>query len=313
MLLSTVFCWALSPLVQSQTLYTISMDYMTFSALEDRLEAITTEDIKNKYEIEDSVWISLSGSHSFSSNFHGFLDISTKQEDASNNLKMLAALSNEDYTFKTRRGKIEGQFSQYVNDGSGTHQIEEVSTEYFSIDAQYGSEIFVGIRYLDMSAPTVLEYPPTIDLSQVKTITKDGLDPNFKISAWEFILGMDQFQHSLRQATTNPDWYPTVQFMLGIGFGEGTISETGRINYEAASSQTLTDNKVDVEVIEAEAKISYAKDFRIASNMKATIAVGYAINVLSYYAEDGGGSFDDLVVEQEIYNHGPSFTLGMVY
>lgn len=291
------------------TQFSVSTEYLTFYAIEDRFNSLVGEDIENKYEIEDSVWITLSGSHSFSENLHGFLDISSSQQDASNNLKLLASLSNKDWKFRTRRGKFVGQFSQFENNGSNLHQSEEVNTEYFSIDAQYG---IVGIRYLDMEAPTVLEYPPTTDISDLTTTSFDGLDPQFALSAYEVFISYDGFQDALSKSYINPNWYAAVRAFVGVGFGTGTLSNTGRTNFENKSGETLADDKVSVEVIEMEMKVSLAKDFHLGAGSKASLALGYGFNILAYAGEDDS-SFGALTVDQEIYHYGPSLSLGMNY
>jgi hypothetical protein len=291
------------------TQFSVSTEFLTFYAIEDRLDSIVGEDIENKYEIEDSMWVTLSGSHSFSENLHGFLDISSSQQDASNNLKLLASLSNKDWQFRTRRGQFVGQFSQFESNGSSLHQTEEVNTEYFSIDAQYG--VF-GIRYLDMEAPTVLEYPPTTNLSDLTTTSFDGLDPEFALSAYEVFISYDGFQDALSKSYINPDWYAAARVFLGVGFGTGTLSEAGRTNFEKESGKTLADNKLSVEVVEMEAKVSLAKDFHLGAGSKASLALGYGFSTLIYTGEDDS-SFGALNVDQEIYHHGPSITFGMNY
>jgi hypothetical protein len=293
---------------QAQTQVSVSTDYLTFSGMESRLEGVFG-DIKNEYKIEDSTWVTLNGSHSFSNDLYGFLDISTRQEDASNNLKLLASLTNKDWSFRTRRGQMVGEFSQFVDDGSANHQTEEVNTEYFSIDAQYG--VF-GIRYVDMAAPSILEYPPTIDISGKKTITKDGLDPEFSVSAYEVFIGYDGFHADLAKSTINTDWHPTALIFLGLGFGSGKVSEIGKANYEKASGETIATTSLDMTVIEMESKVSLTKDFLVGSDMKASIALGYTLNLIAFYGQDGS-SFAALEVEQEIFQHGPSLTFGMNY
>ena len=290
------------------TQFSVSTDYLTFYSSDNRFDT-GIEDIKNKYEIEDSVWVTLNGSHSFSDNLYGFLDISSRQEDASNNLKMLASLTNGEWSFRTRRGQFVGQFSQSEGDGSRLHQVEEVNTEYFSIDAQYG---LVGIRYLDMAAPTVLEYPPVTNISDRTTTTGDGLDPDFDLTAYEVFFSYDGFQDTLANNYVDPDWYATARVFFGLGFGKGTISDTGRANFEKASGETLADNKLDVEIIEFESKLSYTKDFRLASDTKASLALGYSLSVMNYTGKDDG-SFNSLSISQAIFHHGPSLTLGMNY
>jgi len=291
------------------TQFSVSTDYLTFYSSDNRFKSGVGEDIKNEYEIEDSVWVTLNGSHSFSDNLHGFLDISTRQEDASNNLKMLASLTGEDWSFRTRRGQFVGEFSQYEANGSSLHQVEEVNTEYFSIDAQYG---WVGIRYLDMAAPTVLEYPPTTDISDRTTTTGDGLDPDFDLTAYEVFISYDGFQEALTKSYVNTNWYFTGRVFYGMGFGKGTISDEGRANFESASNTTLADNKLDITVIELETKISYTKDFRLTADTKASLALGYSLNILAYDGEDNG-SFGSLSVSQAIFHYGPSITFGMNY
>lgn len=291
------------------TQFSVSTEFLTFYAIEDRLDSLVGEDIENKYEIEDSMWVTLSGSHSFSENLHGFLDISSSQQDASNNLKLLASLSNKDWQFRTRRGQFVGQFSQFENSGSSLHQTEEVNTEYFSIDAQYG---VIGIRYLDMEAPTVLEYPPTTNIADLTTTSFDGLDPKFSLSAYEVFISYDGFQDALSKSYINPDWYAAARVFIGMGFGTGTLSDTGRTNFEKESGETLADNKLSIGVIEMEMKVSLAKDFHLGAGSKASLALGYGFNILNYSGEDDS-SFGALNVEQEIYHYGPSITLGMNY
>jgi hypothetical protein len=291
------------------TQFSVSTDLLTFYSSDNRFKSGVGEDIKNSYEIEDSVWVTLNGSHSFSDSLHGFLDISSRQEDASNNLKMLASLTNGDWSFRTRRGQFVGQFSQSEDNGSRLHQVEDVNTEYFSIDAQYG---LVGIRYLDMAAPTVLEYPPVTNISDRTTTTGDGLDPDFDLTAYEVFFSYDGFQDALANSYVDPDWYATARVFFGFGVGKGTISDTGRANFERASGETLTDNKLGVEILEFETKVSYTKDFRLGAETKASLALGYSLSVMNYTGEDDG-SFESLSISQAIFHHGPSLTLGMNY
>lgn len=293
------------------TQFSVGTDYLTFYSSDNRFDNPLSEKIKNEYKIEDSVWVTLNGSHKFSENLHGFLNISSRQEDASNNLKMLASLTSKDWSFRTRRGQFVGEFAQYEANGTRLHQVEEVNTEYFSIDAQYG---WFGIRYLDMAAPTVLEYPPVTSISSgsVTTTTGDGLDPDFDLTAYEVFISYDGFQKALTKNHVNTDWYFTGRVFYGIGFGQGTISDEGRANFESASGETLADNKLSITVIELETKISYTKDFRLAADTKASLALGYGLNILAYDGEDDG-SFESLSVSQAIFHYGPSITLGMNY
>jgi hypothetical protein len=296
----------------AQSQFSVSTDYLVFKGSETRISSSATllASVKNEYKIEDSIWVSFAGSYSFSSDLHGFLNVSTKQKDASNNLKMLASLTNKEWSFRTRRGQFVGEFSQYVDDGSGVHQSEDVNTEYFSIDAQYG---LFGIRYLDMAAPSVLEYPINIDVSELRVETSDGLDPDFSVNAYEIFFSYDGFQRNLASKTINPDWYFTGRAFFGLGVGTAVVSDTGKINYEAASGRELTSTHLDAQVIEMESKISLTRDISITSGIKASIAIGYSFNAMSYSAREDEDDFYGLEVSQNIIHHGPSFNFGMSY
>ncbi len=72
------------------------------------------------------------GAYGFSADFYGFFDLSTKQEEQGNNLKLLGSIAKGNVTFRTRRGSFQGEFSQIVD--GGVHQKEGVNTECFSLD-----------------------------------------------------------------------------------------------------------------------------------------------------------------------------------
>lgn len=295
-------------IAQAKTVYQVGFDYLTFSATEERYDGVTTESVKNSYEIEDSTWITLTGSHKFSSNLYGFFDISSKQEDASNNLKVLASIASDDFTFRTRRGEYVGEFSQAVQDGTPA-QSEEVDTEYFSFDAQYHA---VGIRYLNMGAPTVLEYPLTINLIDDRTESGDGLDPDFEIEGYMLFVQADSFRNSLKESKVNQGWYGTGSIFIGMGYGTGKMSNTGVENFNTQSGTTLSSDELGLLLVEFSAKLGMAKDVALGSFGKMSYELAYSLNLLHYGNWEDGG-FEDPNVEQDIIQHGPSFSLGLTY
>ena len=294
--------------VQAQTAYQVGFEYLTFSATEDRYDGVTTESVKNKYEIEDSTWITLTGSHKFSSDFYGFFDISSKQADAANNLKLLAALASDEFIFRTRRGEYVGSFSQAVQDGTAA-QTEDVDTKYFSFDAQYHA---IGIRYIDMAAPTILEYPLTINLIDDRTESGDGLDPEFEIQGYMIFVQADSFRTDLLKPTIRPDWYASGSVFAGLGYGDGTISQIGMTNFNERSETTITSDALPVIMAEFNFKLGLSRDMRLGATGKMSMEFAYGLNMF-HYENWEDPAFEDPKVEQDIIQHGPSFTLGLTY
>ncbi len=294
----------------ADTRYQLGFDYLNFSATEDRYDGVTTESVSNKYEIEDALWITLTGSHQFSSDFYGFFDLSTRQESASDNLKLLASLTSNDITFRTRRGAYVGTFSQSVRDGSPA-QTEEVDTTYFSLDLQYH---LVGLRYLNMSAPTVLEHPLLIDLGNDRTVTKDGLDPEFEIEGYEIFLFIDGFQEALKESASRSDWYMATSVFLGLGSAQGKMSDQGRANIIARSGSTPDRDTETLTIVEFSVQVSLAKDISLGATSKFSYACGYSFNMTGYQADSQNAfGVDRARVEQTIIQHGPSLNLGLTY
>lgn len=308
LLTATTLALLSTSIVHAQTAYQVGFEYLTFSATEDRYDGVTTESVKNEYKIEDSTWITLTGSHKFASDFYGFFDISSKQEDAANNLKLLAAIASDEFIFRTRRGQYVGSFSQAVLDGSAA-QSEDVDTKYFSLDAQYHA---IGIRYIDMAAPTVLEYPLTINLIDDRTESGDGLDPEFEIQGYMVFLQGDSFRADLLKPNINPGWYTSGSIFLGLGYGNGTISKTGMANFNENSDTTITSDDLPVILAEFNFKLGLSKDMRLGATGKMAIEFAYSLNMF-HYENWEDPAFEDPKVEQDIIQHGPSFTLGLAY
>jgi len=299
-----------SNISNAQSLVLVQFEYLSFETEEMSFQEPAENPIVTEYEIEDSLWLSLRGSYAFSSDLYGFFDLTTKQEEQGNNLKLLASLSKGDLTFRTRRGAFKGSFSQYVE---GTeHQSEEVDTEYFSLDLQYS---LVGIRYLNFQAPTILESPSLTvsDGGDLVTYSRDGLDPEFEFTGYEIFFQIDTLYQTLKMGEIEPDWYFGADFFLGVSEGKGKISQIGLENYELASGNSAEKIEPTIQLFEYQLKVGAARDLQFNGGQQLlSFMAGYGVSWLSYSTESGG-EFDDLKVFQNIYQHGPYISVGAVF
>lgn len=292
----------------AQSLIQVGVEYLTFEAEEARFEGASTGNISNKYDIEDSLWLSLRGSYGFSSDLYGFFDLTTKQEEQGDNLKLLASLSKGDFTFRTRRGEFKGDFSQTVE--GGVHQNEEVDTKYFSLDLQYS---LFGIRYLNFQAPTVIESPVLVSLIDDQSYSRDGLDPEFEFTGFELFFHIDSVSQALKRNQMESDWYLGGEVFLGYSEGKGKISDIGLENYQLAAGKPADDPEPIIQLMEYQIKLGAARDLQFNSGeQRVSLMAGYGVSWLAYSTESGG-EFEDLKIFQEIFQHGPYISLGAVF